>query len=165
MTPAASDALSGLNSMPGSKVLGEGADQTVTFTVEDLAGNSASTTVSGISIDKTPPTIGASRTPDANNFGWNNTDVTARYSADDALSGLLSAPTGTFTFTAEVPSQSHTFTVEDLAGNTSAATIDAVSIDKVAPSISCSHADGIWHAADVTLPCTAADSIPAPASA
>lgn len=163
ITPTASDALSGLAGTPAAQALSEGANQSATFTAHDLAGNSASATVSGVNIDKTAPTISAERAPLANASGWNNTDVTARYAAGDGLSGLAdgSPASGTFTFTAEGAGQAHTFTAEDLAGNTAGATVSAVSIDKTAPAISCTPADGLWHAGDVALPCTAADGLSA----
>ena len=41
----------------------EGLNQVHTFTVSDLAGNSASATVSNVNIDKTPPIIGAVASP------------------------------------------------------------------------------------------------------
>lgn len=137
----ASDALSGLDgSSPatGSFTFNvEAADQSYTFTVTDLAGNSASSTVSDVNIDKTAPAISASRTPAANGFGWNNTDVTASYNASDALSGLnASSPaTGSHLFNTEGANQSHTFTVTDKAGNSSSASVSSVSIDKTAPVI------------------------------
>jgi hypothetical protein len=61
-----SDSLSGLaaGSPPTPTVLsGEGAGQSVTGTCTDVAGNSATSTVSGINIDKTPPVITASASP------------------------------------------------------------------------------------------------------
>jgi glucose/arabinose dehydrogenase len=161
--PTAADALSGVEATPAVQTLGEGAEQSASFTVQDLAGNSTSTRVSGINIDKTAPTIGATRAPLANSYGWNNTDVTARYTAGDNLSGLAdgSPASDAFTFTAEGAGQAHTFTVEDLAGNTAHVTVEAVSIDKTSPAISCGLADGAWHASDVTLPCTSGDGLSA----
>jgi pectin methylesterase-like acyl-CoA thioesterase len=115
----------------------EGAGQSQTIEVTDLAGNTASQTVSDINIDKTAPTIDAARVTPANAAGWNKTDVLVGYNASDATSGLAanSPAQGAFTFTAEGLGQSHTFTVEDLAGNSSSATVGEVSIDKTAPTI------------------------------
>lgn len=159
--PQAADALSGLEAAPAPRTLGEGAGQSVTFTARDLAGNSADTTVSGINVDETAPVISATRSPQANSYGWNNTDVLSSYTAADALSGLAegSPASGAYAFKSEGANQSHTFAVEDLAGNTARATIETVNIDKTAPSVSCAHADGLWHAADVALPCTSADAL------
>jgi hypothetical protein len=60
------DSLSGLapGSPPAPTVLSaEGAGQSVSGTCTDVAGNSATSTVSGINIDKTPPVITASANP------------------------------------------------------------------------------------------------------
>src|SRR5262249_11762386 len=133
---SASDALSGLASpATGSfSFTSEGAAQSHTFTVTDLAGNSASATVSGVNIDKTAPTMSAQRDTAANANGWNNTDVDSSYSASDALAGLQSPATGPFTFVSEGAGQSHTFTVTDLAGNSASATVGSVNIEKTAPT-------------------------------
>src|SRR4029450_3533759 len=101
----------------------------------DKAGNSGSATASGINIDKTAPVITASRTPDANTHGWNNTDVTATYSASDALSGLVDPATGSYVFTTEGAAQSHPFSVTDKAGNSASAGVSGINIDKTAPTI------------------------------
>src|SRR5207248_1546178 len=85
---SASDAFSGLGtgSASGSfSFTSEGANQSHVFIVTDLAGNSASATVSAINIDKTAPAMTVQRDA-ANAYGWNNTDVVASYSAGDALS-------------------------------------------------------------------------------
>jgi hypothetical protein len=133
----ASDALAGLLSpATGSHTFAfEGAGQSHTFTVTDLAGNSSSATISNVNIDSTAPVIVAQRDTAANAYGWNNTDVLSSYSASDALAGLLSPATGAFTFGAEGANQSHTFTVTDLAGNSASATVSGINIDKTAPTI------------------------------
>lgn len=64
MTYSCTDPLSGVDTVDPPTVLsGEGAGQSATGTCSDLAGNSASATVSGISIDKTTPGASASRPP------------------------------------------------------------------------------------------------------
>jgi len=89
---ACADALSGLaaGSPPTATVLAsEGANQQVSGTCFDVAGNSASATVSGINIDKTPPVL--SGLPVAGCTLWppNHKFVTvATISGSDALSGL-----------------------------------------------------------------------------
>ncbi|HEX6185971.1 MAG TPA: hypothetical protein VFZ44_18930, partial [Pyrinomonadaceae bacterium] len=116
----------------------EGAGQSYDIVVTDLAGNTAQQTISGVNIDKTAPVIEAARVTPANAAGWNNTNVLAGYNASDATSGLAaSSPAdGAHTFSAEGAGQSHTFTVEDLAGNTASATVSGVNIDKTAPTVS-----------------------------
>ena len=75
-TCADQDDLSGIASCTAPQtVTTEGKDQPVTGTATDNAGNTA-TDPATVSLDKTKPTITGSRTPAANDFGWNNTDVT-----------------------------------------------------------------------------------------
>jgi hypothetical protein len=129
------DTLSGPVTCDSTATFGEGASQSATSSCTDLAGNTASASVSGISIDKTAPVISAERVTPANSNGWNNTDVTTQYSASDALSGLVDAPTGDYVFTGEGADQSHTFTVTDKAGNSVSATVGGVNIDKTRPAL------------------------------
>ena len=137
----ATDAGSGFDSgasLTGSVTFSnEGAGQSQSIEVADLAGNTASQTVSDVNIDKTAPTIDAARVTQANAAGWNRTDVLVGYNASDATSGLAanSPAQGAYTFNAEGAGQSHTFTVEDLAGNSSSATVGDVNIDKTAPTV------------------------------
>ena len=88
---ACADTLSGLlvGSPPPPTVLStEAANQSVTGVCQDLAGNSSSTTVSGLSIDKTPPIVSCSVSP---NVLWppNNklVPVNAYVTVTDSLSG------------------------------------------------------------------------------
>src|SRR6266581_980572 len=76
--------------LPARSVQVPPADWPAGGTCTDLAGNSASTTVTGINIDLTAPVISGSRTPAPNGAGWNNTAVTTHYTCSDALSGVSS---------------------------------------------------------------------------
>jgi len=92
-----------------------------------------------INIDKTAPTISASRTPAANSDGWNKTDVTVQFSCGDPVhggtaSGVVSCP-GDVTVSGEGANQSVTRTVFDKAGNSASATKDNINIDKTAPNL------------------------------
>ena len=118
-------------------VTAEGAGQSRSGTVADLAGNSASVIVSDIHIDLTPPVITGARSPAANAAGWNNTDVTVTFSCSDALSGVPAADCGPSpqTVTSEGAGQSRTGTVADLAGNTASASVGNIHIDKTPPAI------------------------------
>jgi hypothetical protein len=134
---ACSDALSGLaaGACPGPTTLtSEGANQSVSGSVTDLAGNTASATVGDINIDKTAPTITGSRTPEANANGWNNTDVTVSFACADTLSGLAAGacPVPT-TLTGEGANQSVSGSVMDKAGNTASVTVGGINIDKTPP--------------------------------
>src|SRR5262249_38515266 len=96
---------------------------------------SASAAVNNVNIDKTAPTMNAHRDTAANANGWNNTNVHSSFTAGDGLSGLITPASGSFTFTAEGANQSHADTATDKAGNTVAAPIWNVNIDKTAPTL------------------------------
>ena len=162
------DNLSGLvaGSPPADTVLSaEGAGQSVSGTCTDLAENAASNTVSDISIDKTAPAVSLTRTPGPNANGWNNTSVTAHWSASDMLSGLLDdASEYEYVFTFEGAAQIATYGFTDLAGNTTSLTISGVNIDKTAPDLAfgtaapAPNAAG-WHKTDVAVPFVASDNL------
>lgn len=138
---------------------------TVTYFATDTAGNVETAKTVTIKLDKTAPAINTSRTPSVNQYGWNNSDVTAAYAASDALSGLAtdSPASGSQTFTTEGAGQAYTFTVSDLAGNSASFTIGDVNIDKTAPSIGASaappaNANG-WHHTSVTVSFPSGDTL------
>jgi uncharacterized repeat protein (TIGR01451 family) len=101
-------------------VTGEGADLSATGICEDLAGNTAEATQTGINIDRTPPTdvSGApNRPPDANGKYTEPVDIV--FTGVDALSGIGTCTTVTYDGPdAEEVSVNGSCT--DLAGNTSA---------------------------------------------
>src|SRR5262249_4793552 len=66
----------------------EGANQSVTGTATDYAGNSALTTIGGINIDKTPPGTTATPTRPTAHSGWYRGAVTVTLAATDNLSGV-----------------------------------------------------------------------------
>ncbi len=111
----------------------EGADQVITGTATDNAGNSAEASVS-VSLDTTLPGITASRSPLANAFGWNNSPVTASFDCSDALSGVAGC-TDPVTLSGEGAGQQATGTASDVAGNQAEATVSDINIDLTAPSI------------------------------
>jgi len=147
-------------------VSGEGANQSVTGTCTDNAGNSASGTQNGINIDKSAPTISAVATIGPNDAGWYKSDVTIHFTCADALSGLaantcpadqvLSSEGGVVASAAQ--------TITDLAGNTSSpSNLVTVKIDKTVPTISAAattqpNANG-WYKGDVTVRFTCADTL------
>jgi hypothetical protein len=118
-----SDALSKIATCPADVVLSaDGANQSVTATATDKAGNSASATVSGINIDRTAPALTAS--PKSGSTFVLGTVLAPTCAAIDSLSGIASACSGTLsggqlngvgTFT-------YTLTATDKAGNTAIAT-------------------------------------------
>lgn len=117
----ATDGLSGLDTVTHPVTISsEGAGQEVTGVATDLAGNSASLTVGGISIDCSPPEVAIAAPPDGCQY-YLNQPVTAAWSAADGLSGLAvaagTAPTGAAVDTAAVGEKSFTVTASDLADN------------------------------------------------
>ena len=147
---SASDALSGVTSTSGPKVLGEGAGQSVTGTAMDIAGNEGSKTLPGINVDKTAPTLGVAATGSPNADGWYNGPVTLKWSADDALSGLAGPAPADTVLSTEGTGQTATETVADKAGNAKSTTSPAVSIDTTAPATSAIAPAG-WTATDQTV--------------
>ena len=146
------DTLSGIASITGPQHLGEGADQSVDGTATDNAGNTAATTVSGINVDKTAPSLSAASTTTPNSNGWYNTDVTQTWSADDALSGLAGDKPADSLLSAEGEGLTASTSVSDKAGNSTSATSEPVKIDKTAPSTEVSAPSGwVNSSVDVTL--------------
>src|SRR5439155_21104565 len=81
-------ALSGIKSCPASQTLAEGKNQTVSGTATDNAGNTATTSVTGINVDKTAPSLSGAVTTRPNVNGWYDNSVTVAWACSDALSGI-----------------------------------------------------------------------------
>jgi hypothetical protein len=109
-------------------------------TVTDMAGNKATFSSPVVKIDKTPPSYGnPTRTPAANDDGWNRTDVTVHFPCVDGLSGPVAdvvevtISTDGASQTATAPSEE----CEDKAGNVAPApeSLGGIDIDKTRPTI------------------------------
>jgi RHS repeat-associated protein len=128
------DALSGIASCPLPVVVSaDGANQVVTGTAVDVAGNTA-VAMATINLDKTPPTITATITPAPNASGWNNSNVTVTFTCTDALSGVAMCP-APVQVTTEGARQVVSGTAVDKAGNTATASA-TVNLDKTPPTVS-----------------------------
>jgi hypothetical protein len=155
------DVLSGVASCTADQVVSEqGDDQSVEGTAVDNAGNSASM-VATVSIDKTKPSIEATRSPDANANGWNNEDVTVSFECDDALSGIAFCPAAKTL--GEGPNQGATGTARDAADNEASTTVGNIDIDKTPPSLTGAastspNANG-WNNGDVVVNWTCGDEL------
>jgi large repetitive protein len=152
------DTLSGIDTVSGPAHLGEGADQSVQGSAVDAAGNTASTSVGGINIDETPPTLSAAPTSSPNAKGWYNTDVTQVWAADDALSGLAGTKPGDSVLSTEGKGQTASTSVTDKAGNTTSAISAPVDIDKTAPNTDVSAPSG-WVSSSVDVVLTPHDTL------
>jgi hypothetical protein len=125
------DGLSGVATCPAPiTVAAEGANQVVSGTAVDKAGNSASASVT-LNIDKTPPTITGSVSPPANGDGWNNTDVTVTFTCGDGLSGVATCP-APVTVATEGAGQTVPGTAFDRADNSAFSSV-TVNLDKTMP--------------------------------
>jgi len=122
------DALSGVATTPAEHVFGEGAGQGTSATAIDVAGNSSSTSVSGINVDLTPPQLNGTFAS-----GWHTADVTVEWSCTDALSGASDAPANAVVG-GEGGNLSATASCTDLAGNSSIATVSGIMIDRSRPT-------------------------------
>jgi hypothetical protein len=165
-----SDTTSGAVTASSSQtVSSEGANQSVTGSCTDNAGNSASDTQSGINIDKTAPTISAAATTQPNANGWYNGNVTVQFTCDDNLSGVVNCPADETLSSEGTAVASTAQTITDQAGNSSAASnVVTVKIDKTAPTISAAatgtpNANG-WYNSNVTVQFTCADGLSGVAS-
>jgi RHS repeat-associated protein len=110
----------------------EGANQVVTGRAVDQAGNEATLDVT-LNIDTTPPSLSGNLDPLPNSSGWHHADVTVRFEATDALSGLADV-TPPYVVTTAGAHQQINGTATDHAGNSSTTTV-TVSLDKTAPSL------------------------------
>lgn len=152
------DALSGIDTVTGPQQLGEGADQKADGTATDNAGNSASTSVAGINVDMTAPTLSAAPKSDPNMNDWFNTDVTLEWEASDALSGLAGDVPADAVLSAEGEGQTVSASIADIAGNTTHATSAPIRIDRTAPLTQVSAPTG-WVNDSATVTFTATDAL------
>ena len=111
----------------------------------NCTGQSSSTQAS-YTLDNTGPVVSAALTPAPNAAGWNNTDVSVKWTASDTGVGV----SGTQPFKTDAVSNNGVTTVSapaqtDRLGNTGAAGSVTVRVDKAAPTITASqtkNADG-----------------------
>lgn len=155
------DALSGTAWVTPPQRLGEGGDQSVTGSATDAADNTASTTMSGLNVDETAPSLSAAPTEAPGPHGWYNHDVTLEWSANDDLSGLDGDKPADSILSSEGGAQSATATVRDKAGNRSTATSAPVKIDKTAPVTDAAAPSG-WSNGEVRVQLTARDGLSGP---
>jgi len=145
-------------------VSADGADQSVTGTVTDTGGQAAFATVSGISIDRTLPSLAGVATTAANAAGWYNAPVTMAWTCSDALSGISpgSCPASSTT-TGEGSAVSLSASVSDRAGNQVTASSESVKVDTTKPSTGVS-SPSTWSKDDVTLTLSPTDGLSGVAS-
>ncbi len=131
-----------------------------TSTATDNVGNVGTGSL-GVRLDKTLPTIDASRSPQPNTHGWNNSDVTVGFTCKDALSGIQSCTGGgSVVVSTEGTNQSVPGQAVDNADNKNTAGVTAINIDKTKPTLSGSpppaNGDG-WYNGNVAIVWSASD--------
>jgi hypothetical protein len=145
---------------------GLGGIHALTFWSTDRAGNTEDNTAVQntviLKIDNVPPTIDGHRVPVANEFGWNNGPVTVTFDCADAESGVAACDPGV-TLDNEGAGQGYTGTAQDVAGNTSQATVDGINIDLTPPTLTGAATDSPnafgWYRGDVTIHWTGTDGL------
>ncbi|MFD1248885.1 OmpL47-type beta-barrel domain-containing protein [Nocardioides ginsengisoli] len=127
----------------------------VSGTGVDKAGNRA-TTATTVKLDKTAPTITASRDRAPNAAGWYDHDVTVSFACSDALSGVQACPAAQTL--SQGANQSAGGSTSDRAGNTASAQQSGINVDATAPVLTGSFSAG-WHTGDVTVTWTCTDAL------
>lgn len=145
---------------PNATVSTQGANQSVTGTAVDAAGNTASTTISPINVDLTAPTLTGVPTTSPNANGWYNSNVSINWTCTDALSGFANGSTcpANSTITGEGSNLTATATVADKAGNSTTTTTSAVRIDRTAP-VTVASAPPAWNNTNITVTLSATDAL------
>ena len=129
-----------------------------TSTGNNCTGQTNSTQAS-YTVDNTGPVVTAALTPAANAAGWNNTDVTVKWTATDAGSGVAAAqPFKTDTVTATASRPSTAPAQIDRLGNTGAAGSVTVRVDKAKPTITAAQTKNADGTTTVTFTCTDSNS-------
>ncbi len=110
---------------------------TTAKTVRDFAGNTATSNVITINLDKTAPQVISERRTLPNATGWYRDDVTIDFICTDTVSGLAAPCPPPYTYTGEGRELTYQVPVNDIAGNQTLAGW-LLSIDRTAPTISAS---------------------------
>jgi hypothetical protein len=128
-----SDSLSGVATCPSSTVISSnGANQAVSGTATDVAGNTATATAN-VNLEQSGPTITASVSPTANSAGWNDSNVIVTFTCNSSVSPIASCSPAQ-TVSSQGVGQVVSGTVQDQAGN-QATTSVTLNIDKTLPAI------------------------------
>ena len=155
-----------------SGALGAGGSSSFTFNVDEQGH----VTMPGGTGTGTPPTTMASLSPSPNGAGWDNSNVTVTLAATASATGasvkqlsysatgaqaIASATVSGGSATIVVSNEGVTtlnFFATDSAGDIETAKNVTIRLDKTPPSINCGAPDGLWHAADVSIACSASDA-------
>jgi microsomal dipeptidase-like Zn-dependent dipeptidase len=123
---------SALGSIASTTIAAEG-DTAISYFATDIAGNAETPNAASVRIDRTPPTIAASRAPAANAAGWSNGAVTVTFQCADALSGIAACEAGHVV--GGGAAQSVSGAAEDVAGNLANAALSGINVDLTPPVV------------------------------
>jgi hypothetical protein len=145
----------------------EGANQSVTGTCVDHAGNTASDTRTSINIDKTAPSVSPSPSRGADSNGWYNHAFAVAWVGTDSLSGIAACRAASRYAGPDTARRSLTGTCTDKAGNTASARY-SFRYDATPPTVACSVTPAtIWPPNHKMVPVaatvTVADALSGPA--
>lgn len=151
------DGMSGLaQPCPSSDILSEEGRgiSTTAKSIRDSAGNTVTSGIVTINLDKTPPTMTSAPDRSPNAAGWYRDAVRVDYACSDALSGLAGPCPPSRTVTSEGRNMLVSESVADLADNWGGAS-RYINLDRTPPSVSASaspaaNANG-WHRSDVSV--------------
>lgn len=161
-----------IDDQSASGALTAGESSSFTFNVDEQGH----VTMPGGTGAGTPPTTVASLSPPPNGAGWDNSNVTVTLAATASATGatvkqLSYSATGAQAIASTTVSGSSAsigisnegvttlnFFATDSAGDLETAKNVTIRLDKTPPSINCGAPDGLWHATDVSIACTAGDS-------
>jgi RHS repeat-associated protein len=117
------DSLSGIARCPQPVLVSSsGANQVISGTATDLAGNTSAPASVTLDVELTLPSIVASPSPAANAQGWNNTSVTVNFTCTPAVAPITSCASLRSIVT-EAAGQTVSGTVSDAANNTNTAQV------------------------------------------
>ncbi len=142
-------------------------EQTASCSYTDFGGLFASASVTYGIVDTTNPEISCAA-PDGE---WHASDVSIACTASDNVA-LANSNDASFELSTDVPNATETTNAStgthkvcDVASNcATAGPVSGFKIDKKAPDVQCDAADGLWHATDQSVTCTATDGGSGPAS-
>ena len=122
------------------------------------SGNFCDTGAYEYDSDGTPPEISPTVTGTLGDNGWYTSDVEVSWSVTEPESSISSSA-GCDTTSVTVDTNEVTLTCSATSGGGTATQSVTVKRDATAPSLNCGTADGLWHAADVSIACTGTDPV------
>ena len=137
-------------------IAGMASSETLQQFVFTLDGNLTVTDLSPS--DKTPPIITPIVTGTSGNNGWYVSDVAVAWNVTDGQSPIQSTSgCGSVSVNSDTPGTTFTCTATSAGGT--ASNSFTVKRDTAPPTIACGSPDGLWHASDVSIACTANDGV------